>query len=415
MTTPEEQNAAAFLAMNQDDRTRHLFDQATTTSNTLGDTVVEVRRVGGMVTNLEETAGALLQRVSAMEENLRSAAASKLAADETMTEILRMITGLQDDQRTARAGRDTRGNTKQPRVAAPLVFNGDAEKVDQLLADCWLNFQGNTAYESEVSKITYCLSYMKEGSAAIWSNNVVQAMRTGTGEGAYQTWTEFEKAVTTAFKGGAQVEIAQAKMEHLRQDTGTATAFFTVLDSLNKTAGYDETTLIRLLKGGLNQKVVEQIYQGALPTDYAGWKVEATKHDGLRRAFQAMNTTLRSSTSTVHNPRVTQKPAPSTGFQRRSDYRAATTPLGASAGSSTPATTSFHSPAASNTPAPMDIDRTASRPSATKPIPTCYRCGKVGHIARNCDQKETPNAQFRAMVADMIKETMNQGFPEDQE
>ena len=83
------------------------------------------------------------------------------------------------------------------------------------------------AYDSEVSKITYCLSYMKEGSAPIWSNNVVQAMRTGMGEGAYQTWTEFENAVTMAFKGRAQVEIAQAKMEHLRQETGTATAFFT--------------------------------------------------------------------------------------------------------------------------------------------------------------------------------------------
>ena len=130
MTTPEEQNAAAFLGMDHENRTRHLFDQATTTANRIGETVDEVRRVGGLVTTLDETAGALLQRVSAMEESLRTVAASKAAADETMSEVLRMIAGLQDDQRTARAGRDTRGNTKQPRVAAPLVFNGDAEKVD---------------------------------------------------------------------------------------------------------------------------------------------------------------------------------------------------------------------------------------------------------------------------------------------
>ncbi|KAJ7920590.1 hypothetical protein B0H13DRAFT_2319315 [Mycena leptocephala] len=50
-------------------------------------------------------------------------------------------------------------NTKQPRVAAPRTFNGDSEQVDH-------------------TKITFTLSYMKDGSASQWANNVVLAMQT---------------------------------------------------------------------------------------------------------------------------------------------------------------------------------------------------------------------------------------------
>lgn len=72
------------------------------------------------------------------------------------------------------------------------------------------------------------------------------------------------------------MEIAQAKMEQLHQNSTTATEYFTVLDALNCTTGYDETTLIQLLKRGIEQPVIEKIYgQAALPTDYKGWKEAA--------------------------------------------------------------------------------------------------------------------------------------------
>ncbi|KAJ7205892.1 hypothetical protein C8J57DRAFT_1258649 [Mycena rebaudengoi] len=126
--------------------------------------------------------------------------------------------------------------TKQPCVAAPLVFKGDAEKVDQLLVDCWLNFQGNSAYNSEQAKITYCLSYMKEGGMAMWANNVVLALQKGSWEGCYTTWESFKEAVISDFKGGAQP---------------------------------------------------------ALPIDYAGWKSAAIKHDGMHHTYATVNASMR--------------------------------------------------------------------------------------------------------------------------
>jgi hypothetical protein len=47
-------------------------------------------------------------------------------------------------------------NTKQPRVAAPCTFNGDSQQVDQFLADCWLNFNGNTPTLQTARKLPSC-------------------------------------------------------------------------------------------------------------------------------------------------------------------------------------------------------------------------------------------------------------------
>jgi hypothetical protein len=80
-------------------------------------------------------------------------------------------------------GRASMGGPKETKhmkmacVAAPTLFKGDSELVDSYLAECWLHFLDNPTYERDSKKITFVLSYMKEGSAAAWANNIVQAMR----------------------------------------------------------------------------------------------------------------------------------------------------------------------------------------------------------------------------------------------
>jgi hypothetical protein len=47
----------------------------------------------------------------------------------------------------------------------------------------------------------------------------------------YRSYDVFEKNLIEAFKGGAQVEITQAKIKKLRQGSGTATEYLMLLDT----------------------------------------------------------------------------------------------------------------------------------------------------------------------------------------
>jgi hypothetical protein len=60
-----------------------------------------------------------------------------------------------------------------------------------------------------------------------------------------------------------------------------------LLDTYNNTADYDETTLVQLLKQGIQKLVLQAVYGQA--TTYAGWKVAVIKHDSLHHAFHIMD------------------------------------------------------------------------------------------------------------------------------
>ncbi|KAJ7655439.1 hypothetical protein B0H17DRAFT_1214018 [Mycena rosella] len=253
----------------------------------------------------------------------------------------------------------------------------------------------------------------EDGAAVAWANNIVQAMRKGDGTGA------FKEAVIQDFKGGAQVKITQSKMESLRQEKTTATAYFTILDALNKTAGFDDTTLIHILKHGIQLLLVELVYkQEVMPKTYDDWKKAIIKHDGLKRAYQAMQYSLHDhsthsplSTNRTHNP--AGNTSGSTGTPRRSEWcrnsggnpSTTTSNPGSSAVASTSSTATV----------PMDIDRTTARgPSFRNGKPVCYHCNKEGHIARNCPEVMAKNPQFCAMMTDLLKETLGD-FLDNQE
>ncbi|KAJ7222695.1 hypothetical protein C8J57DRAFT_1536254 [Mycena rebaudengoi] len=237
---------------------------------------------------------------------------------------------------TAGMGSGTvRISTKQPHVAAPLVLNGNAKK------------------------------------------------------------ESIKEAVISDFKGGAQVEIAQAKIEALYQGKATATMFFTVLDTLNQAAGFD-------------MKALQAIYaQPTLPTDYAGWKSTAIKHDGMHCAYATVNRSMRVAKHSNRPVGFTGgfgAPNQNVGFGKKPDFskmvltiQAPLVDVAMGGGWTVSA------PAAVGTSmalVPMDIDRATSQPTASRNKPVCFACGKEGHIQRNCPIYLAKNPQFQAVYMD---------------
>jgi hypothetical protein len=94
-------------------------------------------------------------------------------------------------------------------------------------------------------------------------------------------------------------------MEKLRQGKSTAMEYFTVLDSLNKMAAYNEVTLMHLLERGIDEKVIKAVYgQSSLPLTYKDWKTQVIKHDGSNHAFRVMEGSLRDGGNTVSAPKM---------------------------------------------------------------------------------------------------------------
>jgi hypothetical protein len=295
-------------------------------------------------------------------------------------------------------------HVKTAHVAAPTPFKGDSELVDSYLVECWLHFLDNPR---DSAKIAFVLSYMKEGLAAAWANNVVQAMCNPKDPDTllYRSYKVFEKNLIDAFKGGAQVEIMQAKIEKLRQGVGMATEYFTLLDIYNNTAGYNKTTLIRLLKQGILKPVLQSVYrQTTLLITYADWKVAVIKHGRLCRAFHVMDGALHNHPVMV--PKVQQNQNPGNFFRRNEQCTPANPPVAAIP----PPVVAGGAPNAG--PTPMDIDRVVSK----KPVPRCYQCGEVGHMAHNCTTQGPTNPTVRALITEMMEERLGkEDFPEEPE
>nr|GAT48908.1 predicted protein [Mycena chlorophos] len=192
---------------------------------------------------------------------------------------------------------------KQPRVAAPKDFNGDATTVDSFLADCFLNFNGNPLYAGDTAKINYALSYCKEGPAVVWKDTIVQSMRNGTGTGSFKTWKDFEDGFIATFHSPAHVELTIQKMEALRQGKGEpAMNYFTLLDLYNQVAKYNDTKLTWLLRRALDPCIIKGIYgQSTQPVTYDQWKKDALKHDGLLQEWTAVEGSIQAEQAAQQN------------------------------------------------------------------------------------------------------------------
>ncbi|KAL5507645.1 hypothetical protein ACEPAH_7101 [Sanghuangporus vaninii] len=163
----------------------------------------------------------------------------------------------------ALALRQVNGGGMKKGVAPPCQYEGGKDYLD-FRCEVLLYFKAyDSSFQDDDDKITFVLSYLKEGSAATWAENYVnEASSTGQFLIA-DTWKTFLKELDTSFVDPNRHQKAFEKLDGMRQKSISASEFLNDFDIKQVNAGLTKPehdgVLIDKLKKALNAAVIDGV------------------------------------------------------------------------------------------------------------------------------------------------------------
>ncbi|GJF00542.1 hypothetical protein PsYK624_168350 [Phanerochaete sordida] len=272
-------------------------------------------------------------------------------------------------------------------VAKPNIFDGQESKLDAFLHQLQLVFWADaSAYANENSRITYALSYMKQGRALAWAQRFMEVHLRPVSPPLYDiTYNVFEEMLKISFGAADPTLNAVDKLRKLQQGSMSADEYIVAFEEHEPHTQWDDKALKDQFELGLSPGLAASIYRlEKMPETLSGWKTWAHRLDRQWRQYEEKQKLHKAAKLAQPQPQSQTK----VNFKEKFKW-----PDTTGNASRTEPDVSTRRDGTGVTfggrGQPMDLNEARRKR-------LCFSCGEAGHQARFCPHK--PRQDVRKVV-----------------
>jgi len=281
-------------------------------------------------------------------------------------------------------------------VARPQVFNGKMEEVSTFINMARIYIRMKMTEEVAMTQVAWVLSYVQGGIAEAWKDNLMDEL--AKGESEVETVEQLFSKIRNDFGETSEEERKIEQLRTIEQGGRTCNEYVQEFKKVARESSYEGRPLIEEFKRGLNGAIRRKLAEAEEPLSTIGeWQERAVRLDRNQRQSRAEERMLGRN---VARPGGNAQPRRSFGGGSyggkggQITWRAGVPHTGGNrGGGGNVFSRGGNQVGPQRDPNAMDVDkgRGGNR--------MCYHCGKFGHMARNCWERN------RARVVETLQES----------